>query len=91
MNCRMNFYDLMLGYSSAYNFQFISRMPSTDEIEHNLQRFPMRARTKEEHEKQIDQIKEIMRPEQRRYLTVLSPSDELNMKQTIFHAIFKGK
>jgi hypothetical protein len=51
----------------------------------------MRTRTEKEHKKLMDQIKEIMRPDRRRYLTVFRINNELNMKQTIFHAIFKGK
>jgi hypothetical protein len=51
----------------------------------------MRARTEEQHKELIEQIREIMHPDRRRYLTVFRINSELNLKQTIFHAIFKGK
>ncbi len=66
-------------------------MPEENEIEHNLRRFPMRTRSEKKHNKLIEQIKEIMHPDLRRYLTVFRINSELNMKQTIFHAIFKGR
>lgn len=51
----------------------------------------MRTRTQKEHEKLIEQIREIMYPDDRRYLTVFRINSELNLKQTMCHAIFKGK
>jgi hypothetical protein len=51
----------------------------------------MRTRAEKEHTKLIEQIREIMHPDHRRYLTVFRIDSELNLKQTIFHAIFKGK
>ncbi len=66
-------------------------MPKQDEIEHNLRRFPMRTRTKEEHKNLMDQITRILHPDGRRYLTVFRINGELNLKQTICHAIIKGK
>jgi hypothetical protein len=51
----------------------------------------MRTRTKKEYQNLIEQIKEIMHPDHRRYLTVFRINSELNLKQTIFHAVFKGK
>jgi hypothetical protein len=50
----------------------------------------MRTRTKEKYEQLIAQIKEIMNPARRMYLTVFRIHSELNLKQTILHAIFKG-
>ncbi|CAF0820629.1 unnamed protein product [Adineta steineri] len=75
---------------TAKNKYTPARVPEQDEIEHNLRRFPMRARTEKEHKRLIDQIKEIMHPSVRRYLNVFRNNSELNMKQTIFHAIFKA-
>lgn len=69
---------------------WLNRLPEREEIEHNLRRFPMRARTEKAHEKLIDQIKKIMHPSVRRYLNIFSIHGRLNMKQSIFHAIFKG-
>jgi hypothetical protein len=51
----------------------------------------MRTRTRSEHEKLMEQISEIMNPDGRRYLTVFHINSELNLKQTIYHAIFKGE
>lgn len=51
----------------------------------------MRIRTKEERQKQIAQIREIMHPSRRMYLTVFRINSELNLKQTILQAIFKGR
>ncbi|CAF4144077.1 unnamed protein product [Rotaria magnacalcarata] len=45
------------------------RKPERHEIEHNLLRFPMRARTEKEQQQQIDQIGKIMDPNNRMYLT----------------------
>ncbi len=70
---------------------FLSRLPEPDEIEHNLRRFPMRARTEKEQKKLIEQIREIMHPDQRRYLTVFRINSDLNLKQTMCYAIVKGK
>ncbi|UJR23620.1 hypothetical protein I4U23_026606 [Adineta vaga] len=75
---------------TAKNEHTPPRLPDQDEIEHNLRRFPMRARTEKEHRKLIDQISEIMHPSVRRYLNVFRIHNELNMKQSIFHAIFKA-
>ncbi|CAF4358695.1 unnamed protein product, partial [Adineta steineri] len=69
---------------TAKNKYTPARVPEQDEIEHNLRRFPMRARTEKEHKRLIDQIKEIMHPSVRRYLNVFRNNSELNMKQTIF-------
>jgi hypothetical protein len=71
--------------------KILARLPEQDEIEHNLRRFPMRERTEKEHRKLIEQIREIMHPDGRRYLTVFGINSELNLKQTIYDAIFKGK
>lgn len=65
-------------------------MPNRDEIEHNLRRFPMRARTDAEHQQHIKQIQAILDPANRMYLTVYRMKNELNLKQTILHAVFKG-
>lgn len=51
----------------------------------------MRARTKEEHKRLIDRIEQIMDPDKRMYLTVFRIHSDLNLKQTILQAIFKGK
>lgn len=67
------------------------RLPEQNEIEHNLKRFPMRPTTEKDYKELIEQIKEIMHPDRRTYLTVFRINTELNLKQTIFHAIFKGK
>jgi hypothetical protein len=67
------------------------RLPEQYEIEHNLRRFPMRTRTEKEHNKLIEQIREIMHPDRRRYLTVFRIDSDLNLKQTMCYAIFKGK
>jgi hypothetical protein len=50
----------------------------------------MRARTKEEHEKLIKRIEKIMDPDKRIYLTAFRINSDLNLKQTILQAIFKG-
>jgi hypothetical protein len=50
----------------------------------------MRTRAEKEHTKLIEQIREIMHPDHRRYLTVFRIDSELNLKQTIFHAIFNS-
>ncbi len=50
----------------------------------------MRARTKHEYEQMIAEIQEIMDPAKRMYLTVFRINSELNLKQTILQAIFKG-
>ena len=51
----------------------------------------MRTRTEKEHRKLIEQIREIMHADRRRYLTVFRINSELNLKQTIYRAIFRGK
>jgi hypothetical protein len=51
----------------------------------------MRARTEKEQKKLIEQIREIMHPDQRRYLTVFRINSDLNLKQTMCYAIVKGK
>jgi hypothetical protein len=51
----------------------------------------MRTRTEKEHRKLMEQIRAIMDPNERRYLSVFRINSELNLKQTIYHAIFKGK
>ena len=76
---------------SMYQMTISFRLPEQNEIEHNLRRFPMRTRTEKQHRKLIEQIREIMDPDGRRYLTVFRINSELNLKQTICHAIFKGK
>lgn len=69
----------------------VSRSLRDGEIEHNLRRFPMRTRTDEEDAKLIEEIREIMHPGCRKYLTVFRINSDLNLKQTVCHAIFKGK
>ncbi len=51
----------------------------------------MRPRTEKEHRNLIEQIRQIMHPDRRRYLSVFRINSELNLKQTVYDAIFKGK
>lgn len=50
----------------------------------------MGPRTEKDDANLIEQIKKIMDPVARRYLTVFRVNGERNLKQTIWHAIFKG-
>jgi hypothetical protein len=77
--------------SCIYLYVLLFRLPEQNEIEHNLRRFPMRTRTEKEHRKLIEQIREIMHSDRRQYLTVFRINSERNLKQTIYHAIFRGK
>ena len=50
----------------------------------------MGPRMKKDYANVVEQIKKIMDPVARRYLTVFRVNSERNLKQTIWHAIFKG-
>lgn len=51
----------------------------------------MSPRTNKDHISLVEQIEKIMNPNGRRYLTVFRVNSELSLRQTIWHAIFKGK
>ena len=78
-------------YLWVHESEMFYRSPSKEEIEHNLRRFPMSPRTEKDHMNLMEQIEKIMHPKGRRYLTVFRVNSELNLNQTIWHAIFKGK